>query len=118
VGVGNIYSDEALWRAGIHPEERAANVSDEKMRALWKATREVLAAGVYIDDDATAEYRRPDGHKSNFSLPRRAYRQTGKTCQRRGCAGKIARKIVSGRSAHFCDTCQPMPAKKKSGLGR
>lgn len=118
VGVGNIYSDEALWRAGIHPEDRAANVSDEKLRTLWKATREVLTAGVYIDDDATAEYRRPDGHKSNFSLPRRAYRQTGKPCPRRGCPGKIARKIVNGRSAHFCGTCQPMPTKKKSGKSR
>lgn len=118
VGVGNIYSDEALWRAGIHPEDRASNVSDQKLRALWKAVRAVLSGGVYIDDDATAEYRKTDGQKSNFSLPRRAYRQTGKPCQRRGCGGKIARKMVNGRSAHFCATCQPLEVKKKSGRSR
>lgn len=118
VGVGNIYSDEALWRASIHPEARAAEVPDVVLRALWKAVREVLASGVYIDDDATAEYRRPDGEKSNFPLPRRAYRQTGKPCPRRGCAGKIERQVVNGRSAHFCATCQPLPAKKKSGQSR
>jgi formamidopyrimidine-DNA glycosylase len=119
VGVGNIYSDEALWRAGIHPESRAASVDDAKLRALWKAVREVLSGGVYIDDDPTAEYRRTDGLKSNFALPRRAYRRTGERCQRRGCSGKIARKVVNARSAHFCPACQPLPKKKSSsGKGR
>lgn len=118
VGVGNIYSDEALWRAAIHPEARAGDVPDAKLRALWRAVREVLAGGVYIDDDPTAEYRRPDGEKSNFSLPRRAYRRTGERCQRRGCDGTIARKVVNGRSAHFCPTCQPAPKKESSPRGR
>lgn len=113
VGVGNIYSDEALWRAGIHPEARAAEVDDARLRALWEAVREVLAHGVYIDDDPTAEYRRPDGQKANFPLPRRAYRQTGKTCPRRGCGNVITRKVVNARAAHFCPTCQPLPQKKK-----
>jgi formamidopyrimidine-DNA glycosylase len=113
VGVGNIYSDEALWRAGIHPEARAAEVDDARLRALWKAVREVLARGVYIDDDPTAEYRRPDGQKANFPLPRRAYRQTGKPCPRRSCGGVITRKVVNARAAHFCPTCQPLPQKKK-----
>jgi formamidopyrimidine-DNA glycosylase len=113
VGVGNIYSDEALWRAGIHPESRAADVDDAKLRALWRAVREVLARGVYIDDDPTAEYRRTDGLKSSFALPRRAYRRTGLPCQRKGCPGKIERRVVNGRSAHFCPVCQPLPKKKK-----
>lgn len=118
VGVGNIYSDEALWRARIHPEERAATVDGSRMRALWKAVREVLEHGVYIDDDPTAEYRRPDGLKSNFALPRRAYRRTGLPCQRRGCSGKIARKVVNARSAHFCPVCQVLPKKKKGPSSR
>lgn len=112
VGVGNIYSDEALWRAKIHPEERAVNVDGARLRKLWKAAREVLEHGVYIDDDPTAEYRRPDGEKSNFALPRRAYRRTGERCSRK-CGGVIARKVVNARSAHFCPVCQPTPKKKK-----
>lgn len=117
VGVGNIYSDEALWRARIHPEARAAEVDEARLRALYKSVREVLAAGVYIDDDPAAEYRRPDGQKSNFALPRRAYRQTGKKCARKSCPGEIARKIVNGRAAHFCATCQ-QPHKRKSPRAR
>jgi formamidopyrimidine-DNA glycosylase len=105
VGVGNIYSDEALWRAKIHPEARAVDVDDARLRALWKAVREVLAHGVYVDDDPTAEYRRTDGKKSNFRLPRRAYRRTGEKCSRR-CGGVIERKVVNARSAHFCPVCQ------------
>jgi formamidopyrimidine-DNA glycosylase len=72
-----------------------------------------LEHGVYIDDDPTAEYRRPDGLKSAFKLPRRAYRRTGEKCSRK-CGGVIARKVVNARSAHFCPVCQPLGKKKKS----
>ncbi len=114
VGVGNIYSDEALWRAKIHPEARAVDVPDLALKSLWRAVREVLEHGVHIDDDPTAEYRRPDGLKSNFALPRRAYRRTNEPCPRRGCPGTITRKVVNARSAHFCPACQTLPKKKKS----
>lgn len=107
-GVGNIYSDEALWRAGIHPEEQIENLSLKNFQILFKAVKDVLAKGIDFGGDSTSDYRNIDGERGKFQAKHRAYRQTGKPCTKPGCKGIIVRKIIATRSAHFCNKHQKL----------
>ena len=115
-GIGNIYSDEALWRAGIHPEERVHDISDQSITKLYTATRFVLEKGIDFGGDSMSDYRNIDGERGAFQAEHRAYRKTGAKCsfttRKNGktvrCQGTIRRKMVGGRSAHFCDTHQKL----------
>jgi len=107
-GIGNIYSDEALWMTGIHPEEKPKNLTDEKIKELLKNIKLVLKKGIDFGGDSTSDYRQPDGTPGNFQKHHKVYRRRGEGCLRKGCSGKIIRKVVGGRSAHFCNTHQKL----------
>lgn len=105
-GIGNIYSDEALWLTGIHPETSPKKMSDSEIKSLLKNIKKVLKLGIDFGGDSTSDYRQPDGRPGNFHHNHKVYRRKGEKCLRRGCGGIITRKVVGGRSAHFCDTHQ------------
>ena len=120
-GIGNIYSDEALWRAGIHPEERVKNIfarndSDALAKKLYTAVIAVLKKGIDFGGDSMSDYRNIHGKRGRFQEQHHAYRKTGERCsmmirephgnKARQCKGVITRKIVGGRSAHFCSVHQ------------
>ncbi len=105
-GVGNIYSDEALLRAEIHPERKPVTLSKKEISALHKSVIAVLQKGIGLGGDSMSDYRNIEGHPGEFSGSHEAYRRTGLPCKKKGCKGKIVRKKVLGRSAHFCDTHQ------------
>ncbi len=111
-GVGNIYSDEALWRAGIHPEERVSVLIKEKnepvLKLLYKATLLVLKNGIDFGGDSMQDYRNIDGERGQYQEHHRAYQRAGKSCDKKGCKGTIIKKTVGGRTAHFCDTHQKL----------
>ena len=107
-GVGNIYSDEALWLAGIHPESVVSKIPAKKLAELYASVQAVLRKGIDFGGDSTSDYRRIDGTRGEFSAEHNAYRLTGKPCKKKGCKGIIARKIVGGRSAHFCTVHQKL----------
>ncbi len=107
-GVGNIYSDEALWRAGLNPEERVGNIPEPLMKKLYAATIQVLKRGIDFGGDSMSDYRNIDGEPGKFQEHHHAYRKTGKKCEKPGCGGTIVRTIVGGRSAHFCDRHQKL----------
>jgi formamidopyrimidine-DNA glycosylase len=107
-GVGNIYSDEALWLAGIHPESREAMIPEKKLKELFVAVLAVLKKGIDFGGDSTSDYRRIDGTRGKFSAEHNAYRLTGKPCRKPKCKGVILRKVVGGRSAHFCSIHQAL----------
>ena len=107
-GIGNIYSDEMLWRAGIHPLEKARNVAPQKARALFAAMKKVLRLGVDFGGDSMSDYRNIMGERGKFQLHHEAYRRTGEKCRKSGCSGTIRRIKVGGRSAHFCDKHQKL----------
>ena len=107
-GIGNIYSDEALWLTGIHPEEKPENLTAEKIGALLKNIKNVLNKGIDFGGDSTSDYRQPDGTPGNFQKHHKVYRRKEEKCLKKGCDGTIARKVVGGRSAHFCDTHQKL----------
>lgn len=106
VGIGNIYSDEILWMSKVHPERRVESISDTEFKLMTRSTKEVLAKGIDFGGDSMSDYRNPHGLPGEFQMHHSAYRRTGKECKRKGCAGIIERKIIGGRSAHFCNVCQ------------
>lgn len=106
-GIGNIYSDEMLWRAGIHPETKVEKVNNIKIKKLFTAMKEVLRGGIELGGDSMSDYRNIYGERGHFQEKHNAYQKKGEVCGKRGCGGIIERKIVGGRSAHFCGKHQP-----------
>lgn len=107
-GIGNIYSDEILWKAEIHPKERLKNLSDLDLKNIFKATKEILRRSIKMGGDSMSDFRNIEGKRGKYQNCHLVYRQTGKTCKKRGCKGIILRTKVGGRSAHFCETHQAM----------
>ena len=105
-GIGNIYSDEILWASKINPERKVSSLSDTDIKEILKWIKKLLAKGIDFGGDSMSDYRNPLGEKGDFQNHHNAYRRTGKLCLRKGCKGKIVRKIIGQRSAHFCDICQ------------
>lgn len=105
-GIGNIYADESLWRAGIHPESPVASIPRPLLKKLYTAIRETLTRGIDFGGDSMSDYRNIHGERGKFQEQHRAYRKTGSLCTKPGCRGIIIRKVIAGRSGHFCDTHQ------------
>ena len=107
-GVGNIYSDEALWLSGIHPLSIVSKIPEINMKDLFKATIAVLKKGISFGGDSTSDYRRIDGTPGQFSHEHNAYRRKGELCKNPHCSGIIIRSMVGGRSAHYCNKHQKL----------
>ncbi len=107
-GIGNIYSDEMLWESGIHPETQVKNVPEIKFKKMYKSMKPLLKRGIDFGGDSTSDYRNIYGLPGKFQNKHHVYRKTGKPCARRGCTGVIIRRVVGGRSAHFCSVHQQL----------
>ncbi len=101
-GIGNIYSDEILWRAMIHPLSHPGKIPDKNLRLAFRAMKEVLRKGVNLGGDSMSDYRNIEGGRGKFQNYHRAYQRTGEKCLKKGCSGKIERVVIGSRSAHFC----------------
>jgi formamidopyrimidine-DNA glycosylase len=106
-GVGNIYADEALWRARLHPLRRADTLTVEEIGRLHRAIRAALREGLAGGGASYRDYVDPDGEPGLAAERMRVYRRTGEPCFR--CGRPIERIIVSQRATHFCPRCQPAP---------
>jgi len=105
-GIGNIYADESLWRAGIHPTQKVSEIVVTKLRELFKAIKLTLAKGIDLGGDSMSDYRNILGLKGNFQEQHGAYQRTNEKCSKRGCGGTIRRIVVVGRATHYCDRHQ------------
>jgi len=112
-GIGNIYSDEILWRAGVHPERKistllrkGSGVAKKEIVLIYKAIKETLKKGIDFGGDSMSDYRNIHGLPGKFQLHHKAYQRTGEKCRKVGCKGVIKRKVINGRSAHFCSMHQ------------
>lgn len=101
-GVGNIYADETLWLAGVHPLSIVEKIPEERLKLIFKGMKQVLRKGIDFGGDSTSDYRNIHGEKGQFQGKHNAYRKTKTKCQKRGCLGIIERIMVGPRSAHFC----------------
>ena len=105
-GIGNIYSDEILWRAGIHPERKVSKVAESELKLMFKAIKETLTKGIDFGGDSMSDYRNIEGLPGKFQMHHETYRRTGERCRKKNCKGIIQRKMINGRSAHFCSIHQ------------
>lgn len=108
-GVGNIYADEALYRAGVHPARGGGDLGMDEVAALHAAVCEVLAVaiahqGSSLGGSSLQNYLRPGGTPGGFQEEHAVFRRTGQPCLR--CGTLIERVVLAQRSTHFCPTCQ------------
>jgi formamidopyrimidine-DNA glycosylase len=104
-GIGNIYSDEILWYAGIHPLHRVEKLNDKELAAIYKYIRLVLKKAIRAKGSSQEDYRTLEGKFGKYQNMQKAYQQTGKECQKSD-GGIIKRIKINGRSAHFCPVHQ------------
>ena len=107
-GIGNIYADEALFLAGIHPQRHPANLSMEEIRRLHAAVNDVIAAGIRDGGTTFRDYRNGAGGKGGHQNHLNVYYREGQPCQQ--CGTIIAYTKLGGRGTHFCPHCQPYKA--------
>jgi formamidopyrimidine-DNA glycosylase len=110
-GIGNIYADESLWRAKIHPEKIGTQLKHDELRRLHRAVQHILREAIRLRGSSISDYVDLDGGRGEFQQKHRAYQHDGKKCCR--CGTIIRRIIVAGRSSHFCPKCQPAPPKPR-----
>ncbi len=106
-GIGNIYADESLWRAKIHPRKLGAKLTQDELRRLQRAVRDILLEAIRLRGSSVSDYVDSAGQMGEYQLRHRVYQREGKKCFR--CGTVIRRIIVAGRSSHFCPRCQPPP---------
>ncbi|MFQ5818250.1 MAG: bifunctional DNA-formamidopyrimidine glycosylase/DNA-(apurinic or apyrimidinic site) lyase [Terriglobia bacterium] len=104
-GLGNIYSSEALFVAGIHPARAAETLTRSELRRLFRALHRVLREAIAGQGSSVSDYRTADGLPGDYQNYLRVYDQEGEPCPR--CGTAIKRVVLAGRSAHFCPRCQP-----------
>jgi formamidopyrimidine-DNA glycosylase len=107
-GIGNIYSDEALFRSGLHPKQPAHTISRKQAARLFTAIRRVLSLAIDAGGSSLRDY--VDGllRRGQFQLQYYVYGRKDEPCRKPGCKGHINRITAGGRSAHFCPDCQPL----------
>ncbi len=103
-GLGNIYADESLWFARIHPSRRADGLSQAELKRLYRSIQKVLKEAIRLRGSSVDDFRDTSGKEGGYQLVRRAYGREGGQCPR--CGGIIKRIKIGQRSAHFCPHCQ------------
>ena len=111
-GVGNIYADEALFRARLHPLRAAGSVGPREAQRLHAALLETLQAGIDHEGSSIESFVDPAGERGSFQEILNVYQRTGEPC--RVCGTPIRRIVVGGRGTHFCPRCQP----RRGGMSR
>ena len=115
-GVGNIYADEALFRARLHPLRAAGSVGPREARRLHAALLETLQAGIDHEGSSIESFIDPAGRRGSFQEILNVYQRTGEPC--RVCGATVERVVVGGRGTHYCPGCQPRRGGMAAGSRR
>jgi formamidopyrimidine-DNA glycosylase len=113
-GVGNIYADESLWSARIHPAKPGASLKPAEGKTLLRALQKILRKAIQMRGSSISDFVDAEGVEGDYQQHHKVYGREGEKCFR--CGAKIKRIIVAGRSSHFCPVCQRAP-RRKSGSG-
>jgi formamidopyrimidine-DNA glycosylase len=111
-GVGNIYADEALFKARIHPERPVGTLKRAQIDALREAVIESLEAGIDARGASIDDYRQPDGAQGAFQTKFQVHLREGRPCIR--CGTTIKKMRAAGRGTYVCETCQPRPRNRRA----
>jgi formamidopyrimidine-DNA glycosylase len=111
-GVGNIYADEALFRAGIHPLRPVGTLTRAQCDALALAVREALQAGVAAGGATIDDFRHVDGVRGAFQNEFLVHLRRGEPCPR--CAAPVVKFVAAGRGTYACESCQPRPRRRRA----
>jgi formamidopyrimidine-DNA glycosylase len=103
-GIGNIYADEALWRARIHPQREAGGLSPDEISALHRGVRAALRAGIARQGATLRDYRTPGGASGRMQHEFKVYGRAGEPCER--CGAPIEKIRAAGRGTWYCPACQ------------
>jgi formamidopyrimidine-DNA glycosylase len=103
-GVGNIYADESLFRAGIRPRRRASTITRNQLDKLLASVKEVLREAIALGGSSISDYVDAEGEEGFFQLQHRVYGREGEPCL--VCKTPIKRIVIAGRSSHYCPRCQ------------
>jgi len=103
-GVGNIYADESLFRAGLRPRRRASTITTAQLKLLHKSVQKVLKEAIRLGGSSISDYVDADGEEGFFQLRHRVYGREGEPCL--VCTTPIKRTVIVGRSSHYCPKCQ------------
>jgi formamidopyrimidine-DNA glycosylase len=113
VGLGNIYVDESLFLAGIHPERPADSLSRKELRVLHEAIVQTLQQAVDAGGSSIKSYVNGQGEMGMFQYSLQAYGREDQPCLK--CSQPLVKTVVGGRGTHFCPACQPLKKNRKSG---
>ncbi len=102
-GMGNIYTDECLFRCGLHPERQASTISHAEAEELYRAIQDVLADGIKYGGTTFRDYRNASGALGEFQSKLDVYGRRDETCR---CGAQIEKKVVAGRGTYYCPRCQ------------
>jgi len=105
-GIGNIYSDEILWRAKIHPLKKIEKFSEKDFKNVFLIMKELLKKAIILKGESISDYRTPSGEKGEFDKERKVYRREKEKCYR--CHHPIERIKIKSRSSYFCPFCQKL----------
>ena len=103
-GSGNIYSDEALFLAGVRPTRRAGRITRKECHAISEGIKRVMRRAIETGGSSISDFVAPDGRDGGYQDERRVYARTGEPCRR--CGRAIRRVVLGQRSAHYCPGCQ------------
>src|SRR5690606_11798634 len=103
-GLGNIYADESLFQAAIHPQRSADSLAEEEIERLHGAIRDVLELAIANHGTTLRDYRTAFGDEGSFQQRLQSYGKEGEECPR--CGVKLGHRKVAGRTSHFCPACQ------------
>jgi formamidopyrimidine-DNA glycosylase len=109
-GVGNIYADEALFRAGVHPRRPAGRLSLEQCARLREGVIAALSAGIDARGASIDDFRHIDGVRGSFQDQFLVHLRAGEPCG--ACGSTIVKMVVAGRGTYVCETCQPPPTRR------
>lgn len=103
-GIGNIYSDEILWRAKVYPLIEASKLNENELKLIFENIKKVLLKAIKLGGESFSDFRKLDGTKGSFDAERAVYQREGEKCKR--CYTIIKRIKIGGRSSCFCPKCQ------------
>lgn len=110
-GVGNIYADESLWKAKIHPAQLGSRLDRQQLKELYGVLQTILKRAILLRGSSISDFLDADGEPGEYQQHHRVYGREGKPCFR--CKTVIRRTIVAGRSSYFCPNCQKAPRGRK-----